>query len=200
MTRIRLGFAVVIASCSTNTYDLEGSGDACRRDSDCPSNEQCVFPYDGCRVDGVCSTSACDDDTTAMVFCGCDGNRVFGDDTCSTDPYTRVQTDATPCEGVVGADRDGGPRDAGHRDSGPRDGAIHRCMTNADCPATFICEFEANSCGDFGTCRDPSTCSGDAGVGTFCDCNGNTFTGATFCIQQPFAMAGPCPGTRDAGM
>ncbi|MEQ9497089.1 MAG: hypothetical protein RIT81_09525 [Deltaproteobacteria bacterium] len=190
MTRIRLGIVVVLASCSTNTHDLEGSGDVCRRNSDCPSNEQCVFPYDGCRVDGVCSTSACDDDATARVFCGCDGNRVFGDEMCSTEPYTRVQTNASPCEGVAGGERDGGPRD----------GAIHRCTTNADCPATFICEFEANSCGELGTCRDSTTCEGDAGIGTYCDCNGDTFMGATFCIQQPFAMAGPCPGDRDAGI
>lgn len=188
------------ASCASDTQDLEGSGDACRVDSDCANGEVCAFTSPGCAHDGVCTRDACDDTTTFTVFCGCRGDRTFGDATCSKGSYTRVQTNATPCEGVV-LEPDGGPPpfDGGPRDGGPRDGGPVPCSTTADCGAFQICEYAEGSCGMLGACRDLNTCIGDAAVATLCGCDGVTFTDGTFCIDRPFSMFGACPGQRDGG-
>ncbi len=175
----------LLAACTADTLVLEGSGRACERATECEEGEICAFEGPGCQIQGVCTTYQCDDRDTFEVLCACRGDRVFGDAICAPDRYTRVQTNATPCEGVV-LPRDGGP-------------STTVCSTTNDCATGFICEYTPGSCGELGECRQQSTCSGDAGVAQICGCDGVTTQGATFCLEQPFEMFGACPGQRDGG-
>lgn len=178
----------LVVGCSEDTSPLEGSNDDCRLDTDCSDGETCVFTTEGCssNVRGRCSTNMCDDQANFRIYCSCQGrDRVFGDPTCSPEQYIFEQTNSRPCEGVV---HDGGPT------------IPASCNATSDCPTSYICEFTPNSCGQTGTCRLRSTCIGDGGIGTFCGCDGVTFQGATFCIEQPFMSEGACAGDRDGGI
>lgn len=90
-----LTLLVVSSACSPKS---------CMKDSDCGSNDKCMFQVGSCSAEGECREPPRVQCDVYMPYCGCDGATVIGVCASST-----VQYASGPTTGAEGACGDGGP-------------------------------------------------------------------------------------------
>ncbi|HTA90268.1 MAG TPA: hypothetical protein VK745_11850 [Polyangiaceae bacterium] len=131
----------------------------CQSDSDCGSDQRCVYPVaDGCAAKGVCQSPPSGTNCDALAeYCGCDGSHVSVG--CGW------SGGSVPVEGS-----NTGACGHGNQEAGAA------CMSSADCGRSQNCYYPiADGCSATGVCLEDDggpLAYGCENTPVYCDCDG----------------------------
>ena len=156
-------------------------GTSCVRTSECGSGLACRGAP-GCISPWACGAAreSCGPDTVS--YCDCDGFTFHAQAGCPNRTYAHVG----PCE-------DPGIADASFGVPNGDEPIVQRdrtCSTSSECRGGEIC-YGPPGCGMAWRCERARGCA-RRGRGTFCSCNGETFSAQRSCPGQPYSRAGAC--------